>query len=162
MNQAIGMVNQFYTAFSQGDFKTMQECYHPDVEFTDEVFPLLKGKKANAMWHMLVASGKDVGLQVSYGDIKATGDIVECDWEAQYKFSLTGRDVHNKIHARFSFKDNLIIKHVDQFDFYRWTQMAFGLKGTLLGWTSFFRKKVQQNVDQRLQKFISSHLEYRA
>jgi len=160
MSDSTQIVKKFYDSFQQSDFKSMQDCYHPEIEFSDEVFPLLKGKQAKAMWHMLLAGGKDAGLEITYGNVKVTADHTECDWEARYKFSLTGRNVYNKIHATLWLKDDRIIKHVDRFDFYRWARMAFGLKGLLLGWAPFFRKKVQQNVSQRLQKFIHSHPEY--
>lgn len=160
MTSNIPIVNKFYSSFQNNFFQGMQDCYHDEIKFTDEVFPLLRGKQAKAMWHMLIAGAKDADLKITYSNVKTEGECIECDWEAHYKFSLTGRHVHNKIHASFWFKDDRIIKHVDHFDFYRWSRMAFGFKGMLLGWTSFFRKKVQQNVEHRLQKFIRNHPEY--
>lgn len=161
MSQHTDIVNKFYTAFQQGDYKTMQAIYHPEIEFSDEVFPLLKGNEAKAMWHMLVEGGKDSGLKITFKNVNAVDDYVECDWEANYRLSLTGRTVYNKIHARFWFKEGKIVRHIDQFDFYRWTRMAFGFKGWVFGWTPFFRSKVQQTVHRRLKSFIEKHSEYK-
>jgi ketosteroid isomerase-like protein len=161
MAENSNLVNRFYTAFQQRDYQTMQDCYHPDVEFSDEVFPLLKGKQAKAMWHMLVSGAKDANLKVEFNTIVPMGYTIHCNWEARYKFSLTGRKVHNKVQATLWFKDGRIIRHVDKFNFYRWSKMAFGFKGTLLGWTPFFKMKVQEGVDKRLKKFMEGSDRYK-
>lgn len=154
------LIEKFYTGFQHNDFRTMQECYHPDVEFTDEVFPILKGKQAKAMWHMLVEGGKDAGLRVKFRDVYTDDARGTCQWEAFYKFSLTGRTIHNQIKATFWMKDGLIIRHIDNFNFWRWTRMAFGLKGLLVGWTPFFKQKVRETVAVRLAKFVERNPEY--
>jgi limonene-1,2-epoxide hydrolase len=162
MEQNIRIVDNFYSAFKHGDYKTMQQCYHPEVEFSDEVFPMLKGNDAMAMWHMLVEGARNSKLQINYANILAVDDRVKCDWEAHYILSLTERKVHNQIHASFKFLDGLIYRHNDRFDFYRWTRMAFGFKGVVLGWTPWFRDRVRKTVATRLHKFIINHPEYSA
>ncbi len=154
------LINHFYTCFMQGDFAAMQECYHPDSEFSDPVFPHLQNGGVKAMWHMLVETGVDSGLDISFNTIQIFKDKGECVWEARYRFSLTGRNIHNVIHAKFWFRGGLIVKHIDTFDFWKWSRMAFGVKGLMLGWTPFFKKKVQQTVAARLAKFIERHPEY--
>jgi ketosteroid isomerase-like protein len=160
VDQNIRIVDNFYSAFQHGDYKSMQQCYHPEVEFTDEVFPMLKGNDAKAMWHMLVEGASNSNLRISYANILAVHDHITCDWEAHYILSLTGRNVHNKIQASFRFLDGLIYRHIDRFDFYRWTRMAFGFKGVVLGWTPLFRDRAQKTVASRLHKFIINHPEY--
>ena len=152
------IITKFYTSFQRKDYRGMQACYHPDVEFSDSMFPSLKGKKAKAMWHMLLAAGTD--LAVTFNDVVANEKEGRCHWEAAYTFSLTGRKVLNKIDARFKFKDGLIIRHQDSFDFWRWSRMAMGPTGTLLGWLSPFKQKVRKSIGQRLEKFIEKNPEY--
>lgn len=155
------LINKFYTAFRQKDFRAMQSCYHPDVMFSDEVFPSLQGKKAMAMWHMLLMANEDPHqLLITFTNVKADSEKGSCDWEAVYDFSLTRRKVHNMIHARFIFKDDLIIRHADAFNFWRWSRMAFGFMGFAIGWSPFFRKKIQKSVAARLEKFIQKNPEY--
>ena len=36
------LIHKFYTAFQNGDALTMKECYHPDIQFRDPAFGLLK------------------------------------------------------------------------------------------------------------------------
>jgi hypothetical protein len=38
----------------------MVACYAPDVEFSDPVFPRLRGEEARAMWRMPVERGQDL------------------------------------------------------------------------------------------------------
>jgi len=153
------LIEQFYTCFQQKDYAGMIACYHPQVEFTDPVFMTLKGKQAGAMWHMLVERGKDLTLQFS--DVEAQGDSGKGHWEARYTFS-TGRPVLNIIDATFTFQDGKIIRHRDQFDLWRWTRMALGTTGVLLGWSPMVQNKIRDTARQGLLAFIEQHPEYQA
>ena len=153
------IVTKFYTAFQKKDWKSMQACYHDEVHFSDPVFPSLKGKQAKAMWHMLALAGKD--LTLNFKNAAAHGDTGSCDWEAFYSFSRTGRKVHNVIHATFEFKEGKIIRHKDDFNFWRWSGMALGTIGKLMGWTPFIHSKVKATAAQNLSKFINEHPEYK-
>lgn len=136
----------------------MQECYHPDILFSDPVFTHLKGPRAGAMWHMLALAGKD--LKITFTTPVAHGDSVCCDWQAWYTFSVSGRQVHNIIHAEFEFKDGKIIRHVDRFDLWRWTRMALGLSGVLLGWTPIIQSKIRQRAASNLGRFVKDNPVY--
>jgi ketosteroid isomerase-like protein len=159
MNNNGLLIQKFYTSFQNKDYKGMQECYADNVSFSDNAFPALKGKQAGAMWHMLISGGKD--LQLTFEPVKANDTHGSCDWTATYTFSLTGRKVTNKIHAEFDFSNGKIIRHKDSFDFYNWAKQAFGLTGLLLGWTRFFRNKVQSTAGSTLNTFIEKHEEYK-
>src|SRR4051812_34799313 len=152
------VIEKFYSAFERKDWKEMQSCYHKDVRFSDPVFTDLKGGKAGAMWHMLTNAGKD--LRITYKNIRSEGHTASCDWEAFYSFSRTGRKVHNVIHATFEFEDGKIIRHKDKFDLWRWTDMALGTAGKLLGWSPLIRSKVRKTAAGNLAKFIEEHPEY--
>ena len=156
MNNHAQLIDMFYTAFAAKDYATMKACYHDKVQFSDPVFTL-KGKEAGAMRHMLCESGKD--LRVVHSQVQADDTTGRAHWEAWYTFS-TGRKVHNIIEATFRFQDGLIIEHQDQFGFWRWTRMALGPAGLVLGWTPMIRNKVQTTASQRLARFIQAHPEY--
>ena len=141
------LIRKFYTAFQQRDFLTMQSCYHPDATFSDPVFQNLNSKEVKAMWQMLLTSSKD--LRVEFSNITSNS----CHWEAWYSFSRTGRQVHNIIDATMEFKDGLIYKHKDHFDFWRWSRQALGLPGLVLGWTPMISNKVRTTARERLDKF---------
>ena len=42
---------------------------------------------------------------------------------------------------------------MDTFNLYDWSKQAFGLKGVVLGWTPFFKNKVQQQALSSLRSF---------
>ena len=149
------LITKFYTAFQKRDWQTMHSCYHKEVTFYDPAFRQLKGKDAFAMWHMLCLNAKD--FELTFSNI-ATSEIKgRCNWQASYSFSKTGRKVDNMITANFIFKDGLIIGHKDEFDLWRWSRMALGLPGTLLGWSPFMQNKVNQNALKSLEKFKPEH-----
>jgi len=130
----------------------MAACYHPDVTFSDEVFTDLQGERAVAMWRMLCERAKD--LKVEFRDIEADDIAGRAHWEAWYTFSATGRRVHNKIDARFEFRDGKIFRHRDSFDFWAWASQALGPMGRLLGWTGFVRNRVRSQAAKSLAAFI--------
>lgn len=147
------LIKQFYDAFQKKDHRFMQDSYLDQAEFSDPVFQNLNANEVRAMWQMLVTSSAD--LKVSCHDVSAEDKNGKCIWEAWYTFTSTGRKVHNIIHATFEFSDGKILKHKDNFDFWRWSKMALGTPGLLLGWTSYLKNKVRKTAMRRLNKFIS-------
>ena len=158
MNHNQQVIEQFYQAFQRKDYEAMQACYHEKIVFQDAAFGKLQGKRAKAMWHMLIDGSKD--LDITYNNILADNKTGSAHWEARYKFSQTGQKVHNILDARFEFKDGKIIKHADNFDFYRWSRQALGLMGWVLGWTPFLQNKIQTTVNKRLDIFIAKTPQY--
>ena len=147
------LINTFYTAFAKVDWQTMADCYHADVQFSDEAFVGLKGKEVGAMWRMLIERSNS-NLIIHFSNVQASAEKGTADWVAEYVFSATGRKVINHIHAEFEFKDGKIWKHTDSFNLHKWASQAMGLKGQLLGGFGFFRKKVQQTARISLLKFM--------
>lgn len=109
------------------------------------------------MWHMLCESGND--LEINFRDIVADHRRGKAHWEANYTFS-GGRKVHNIVDAEFVLLDELIIKHQDRFDFWRWSRMALGPIGWAAGWTPMVQKKARRTAQERLDRFVSSHPQY--
>jgi hypothetical protein len=152
------LIHQFYTSFQVKDWKGMQSVYHPDAVFNDPAFTHLSSKEVKAMWHMLVAGSTD--LKVMYDHVRVDGDQGHCQWQAWYTFSKTKRPVHNKISASFLFKDGLIIQHHDTFNLWKWSQMALGPVGLLLGWSPWMGHKVKAMARQNLDSFIQKNPNY--
>ena len=130
----------------------MAECYHQDIEFSDAVFPHLKGFKAKAMWRMLCERATDLDIKLS--NIKADDSQGTAHWDADYTFSKTGNKVHNSIDAAFQFNDGKIIKHTDSFDLWKWAGMALGMKGRLLGWLPPVQAAIRKEANDNLEKFV--------
>ena len=154
MHPNVELLQRFYLAFSRRDHTAMAACYHAQAHFSDEVFEL-HGAKVPAMWRMLCMRAAD--LRVEFGNLQADDQRGRAHWEAWYTFSATRRKVHNIIDAEFEFRDGLILRHVDRFNFYRWSRQALGLPGLLLGWSDKLRNKVKATAASGLEDFIAKN-----
>ena len=144
------LLTDFYAGFSKQNPAPMVKVYAPDAEFSDPAFPNLRGSEIGDMWTMLCERAKDFSLE--FRDVQADDTKGSAHWEAKYTFR-TGRKVHNLIDATFAFKDGKVIKHVDDFDFWKWSRMALGAPGMLLGWSGFLKSKVQGQAAKGLKEF---------
>ena len=152
MNSNTAALEKFYSCFKALDGAGMTECYHEDVVFSDPVFPKLQGAEVGAMWKMLCSQAK--GFELTFSDIQADDSVGSAHWEAQYLFSKTGRKVHNKIDASFRFQDGKIIEHHDDFNLWKWSIMALGPTGLMLGWSPLVKNKMQKQASENLGIFI--------
>ena len=152
------IIDQFYTAFQKKDWKSMQALYHDEATFSDPVFQNLTSKEVKAMWHMLLTASKD--LELTFTNVSGDDNKGTCRWDAFYSFSRTGRKVHNIITANFVFKQGKIVSHLDHFDLWKWSGMALGWPGKLLGWSPLIKNKIRDMARKNLAKFISEHPEY--
>lgn len=144
-------IEEFYKAFQKLDVETMISFYHDEIEFTDPAFGTLYGNDAKNMWRMICSKAKNFSLE--YNNITENS----AHWEPTYTFSATGRTVLNKIDATFEFKDGKIYKHTDVFDLHKWASQAMGLKGKLLGGTTFFKKKLNKQTTKLLATYIKKN-----
>jgi ketosteroid isomerase-like protein len=147
-------IETFYTCFGRRDAEGMVACYAPDVEFSDPVFPSLKGEEAFAMWRMLAERAADLRIEAS--GITADDASGRAHWDAYYTFSATGNKVLNRIDATFVFRHGKIVRHQDRFDLRTWAAQALGLKGKLLGWLPPVQSAIRAQADQGLRAYIAS------
>jgi hypothetical protein len=57
------------------------------------------------------------------------------------------------IDAEFELRDGKILRHRDHFDLWRWTRMALGAKGVLLGWLPAVQNAVRAQAARNLAEF---------
>ena len=155
-NPNVALIERFYAAFARRDAPAMAACYATDAHFTDPVFDLT-GAKVGAMWTMLCERGKD--LRLDWRDVRADAAAGSAHWEPRYTFSATGRPVHNVIDSAFTFQAGRIATHVDTFDLWRWSRMALGAKGALLGWTPFMRNAIRAQARRGLAAWMERNRE---
>jgi len=146
------LIEKFYSCFQVLDGDGMAQCYHEEIEFSDPAFPKLQGSEAGAMWKMLCSQAQ--GFELTFTDAQADDTTGRAHWEATYIFTMTGRKVHNKINASFRFQNGKIIEHHDSFNFWKWSFMALGPVGLLLGWSPLIKNKVQRQAGKSLERFI--------
>jgi len=147
------LIAKFYTAFQQLDFNTMNSCYSDEIVFFDPAFDLLKGDEVKYMWEMLCTNASNFSL--SYDNITALDhEYYTCNWVATYTFSTTGRRVVNVVKAHMKIIDGKITEHSDAFSLHKWSSQALGFAGQLLGWNSFFQRRIKNKARKRLLKFM--------
>ena len=145
------LITRFYQAFQRQDAEAMAACYADDVQFSDPVFPDLKGSEAADMWRMLTSRAQNFTLD--YSNVQADDTRGRAHWVATYLFSGTGRMVVNRIQANFVFRDGKIVEHHDRFDLWKWSAQALGAKGTLLGWTPLVQGAIRKQASKGLAAF---------
>jgi len=148
------LVKKFYEAFHARDAAGMNACYDPAIEFDDPAFGFLEGEKVFAMWQMLCARARE--LDVVARDIQADDGTGFARWEAKYLFGPNRRPVHNTVDARFVFRNGKIVKHADSFSMWKWSGMAVGTMGVLLGWTPFMKAAIQKSIRRQLEEFMQN------
>ena len=150
------VIKALYDAFARRDGAAMAALYLPDAEFSDPVFPKLRGAEIGAMWKMLCERAAD--FELTYSGVRGDEQGGDADWQARYTFSRTGRKVHNIIHARLELREGpdgvKIAKHTDDFSFWRWSRQALGPVGLLLGFLPAIQKKVQAQSAKLLADYM--------
>jgi ketosteroid isomerase-like protein len=152
MHPNAALIERFYASFAARDAAGMQACYHPEIVFSDPAFGELREAQPGAMWAMLCERGKD--LRVTASDIHADDERGRAHWDARYTFSQTRRPVVNHIDAEFVFRDGLIVRHTDTFNFWAWARQALGPAGLLLGWSPMLQRKVRDTARAGLAKYM--------
>ena len=152
MNPNEQLIQDFYTAFQARDGEKMAAFYADNAVFSDPAFGTLRGPEVGAMWRRLCGRSRD--LEVTFDHVTADEHTGSAHWEAKYTFSSSKRPVHNVIEAAFVFKDGKIIEHHDHFDLWRWSRMALGPLGLLLGWTPLVRNRIRKQALDGLRAFI--------
>lgn len=148
----LAIADKFYKSFAKRDIDGMLSCYHDNITFQDPAFGKLEGGHAHNMWRMLL-SQSDAGLKITHTPPTIKDNVVITRWEANYKFSKTGRPVHNIITANMIIKDGKIIDHKDEFDIWKWSRMALGTTGLLLGFTPLVKNKIRSQALKALHRF---------
>ena len=146
------LLHSFYGHLDRLNAPGMCQCYQREVVFSDPIFRSLKSWEAAAMWHMLC--DRSDGIDVDVIDIHADDERGEARWEARYVYSDTGRIVHNIVRSKFKFFQGKVIRQKDDFDLWRWSRMALGAKGALLGWSPAFQRKLRRMARRRRKRYI--------
>ena len=151
-------IRRLYEALDRHDGEAMAALYAPDAEFSDPVFPALRGGQVGDMWRMLTERATD--LRVEVPEVKADAEAGAAIWIARYTFGPTGRAVTNRVRSDFRFsEDGLIARQRDDFSFWAWSRQALGPIVLVLGGTPLVRGRVQRNAAVDLARFRAKRAE---
>lgn len=147
-------ITALYDALRRLDAPAMEALYAPDAIFDDPIYSLDGREQISGMWHMMIESIQSTGADVWRLDVTGVTDTT-ARWEPHYRFSGTGRMVHNRIESTFTFTDDgLIASQEDAFSLWRWSRQAVGLMGAAFGWTPILRKMVRGRAATNLEEFL--------
>ena len=153
MNQNEATIHRFFTAYQNKEYTTMQNCYSKDAVYNSPIYGLINAEHVKAMWEMICKTNEEESLHFEKIEL-LDHEYTTCDWSLAYYY--TNRRINNKIKSYLRLENGLIIEHTDAFDLYKWSRMAFGLTGLLIGWSKFFQKKIQKSTRNKLSEFIIS------
>lgn len=153
--EARALVKKFYDAFARLDVETMLACLHPEITFSDPLFPNLRQAQVFEMWRMLMASAArhPEDFKMFYELVFVEERKAQVHWQAHYRYGGQ-RKVHNKVLATLTFWDGKIVRHIDGFNFYTWGRQALGPLGLVLGWHAKFRASVQAAARKQLKVYM--------
>jgi len=154
-------IERLYNAFANLDGAAMEACYADKARFEDPVFTLAGQRQIGGMWRMLCENARMRGIglwKLELGEIRTSAAKGRAHWEARYRFGEAQRKVHNRVEAKFDFDDDgFILRHRDEFSFWRWSRQALGVPGLLLGWSPWLQQRVQRKAGQQLQRYMERH-----
>lgn len=141
-------VETYWDALANKAATTMASCYAPGATFQDPVFNL-QGVGIGKMRQNLFGSASD--LQIQTDPLTVDGNKATGTWHASYTCTMAGRMVHYTNHSTFEAQDGVIVAQQDHFNLWKWTRMALGSNGKVLGCTPLVRKKVRTMATKRLK-----------
>lgn len=147
----MGVAERFYEAFMVRDHYTMGRLYAEHATFSDPVFPLLNARGARVMWQMLLTRADDLAVEARV--IEDTQTRARVEWVAYYTYSPTRRSVVNRVNTEMAIAAGKIVRQVDRFNLWRWSEQALGVKGLLLGWTPMVQNRIRAQAAQSLRAF---------
>ncbi|MEO6623594.1 MAG: nuclear transport factor 2 family protein [Burkholderiaceae bacterium] len=152
-------IRTLYESLARLDGDAVAACYAEQASFDDEAFSLKGRREVGGMWRMLCETTRNKGRadwKVEFSQVHAHDGHGSAHWDAYYRFSTTGRLVHNSIDAEMTFDAaGLILTQRDRFSFWRWSRQALGTPGLLLGWSPMLRNKVRKMAAGNLQRYLA-------
>ncbi len=151
------LLERLYTCLQTQDHLGMASCYHTDARFHDIAFDLSGRQQIHAMWSMIA---NKTTIRAKFTVVHADDEVGAADITEDYRFSETGRQVHQQIHSEFRFQDGLIVEHRDTCDALRWGIQAMGPVRGVIAW--LIPAVRRSRAMAKLKHFIDNDPAYRA
>ena len=150
MDQNEQTIIHFLDSFSKRDFEEMNRMYSDDIVFFDPKVGLLREGIAKKLWKYQYENVNNFSF--SFGEvIQVDEEYYTCENIILYRHPQTKRKIKDKRKSYFRMENGKIVEQSDAFKFYAWNRQAFGIMGWVLGWSTFFQKRVKNNILSSLQ-----------
>lgn len=148
MHPNASLISTLYSSLRDDKPDAAAACYAADAHFEDIAFRLDGREWILQMWR-LVCSGI---VGVSFDSVIADDQKGGANWVARYTFTDTGRRVTYATTSHFTFRDGLIVNHVDRCDAMAWARQAYPFpKNLAAGLIGPLRRHV---AHKKLKQFI--------
>ncbi len=144
------IVTQFFEAFAKHDWRSIARCYHDKASYSDPLFPDLRGERIVYMWYQMLGTAgakqthsmNDLNLEyrILFGDERKA----QVEWTANYVYA--GRYVRIEGLTTLAIWDDKIVRHVNEYNFWRWIRQAKGLTGLVFGGLPAYQRNVQRSA----------------
>jgi ketosteroid isomerase-like protein len=143
------LVRRFFDRLAAHDAEGAAACYHPDVFYSDPLFPRVRGALAADLWRMRLTELPELAVRLEEACGDAQGALAR--WELHY--AADGRRIAVAVRSMFAFRDGRIARHYDHFSLWRWAARAHGTAGAALGWFGPYRWAVRRRFSRALERF---------
>ena len=145
------LLRRLFDRLAARDAAGAARCYHPDIFFTNPLYPRLRGPEVQDFWSMAFEALPDLALALD--EVAADDDGGHARWHASYTIGTPPRHVATTGRSLFAFRDALVCRHYDHFSYWRWLERVFGAAGAAAGWFGPFRWAVRQRLARRLDRY---------
>ena len=152
MHSHYALIRRFYGHLAAADAQGAAACYHPDVLFSEPLFPSLRGEAAAELLRLRLAPGTRREVRLLEASSDEHGATAR--WSAREV--VRGRTVLIEGRSMFAFRDGLIARHYDHYPLWRWIAQALGPAGAALGWFGPFRWAVRRRAARALERFSAA------
>ena len=146
------VVDRLFEALRRADASVIDACYHPQISYSDSVFEDLRGARVALRWRMLLQQAD--GFSLEHGLVFADERKAQVQWTADYR--LRGKRIRVPILSTLAIWDDLIVRQVDEYNFWQYSRQAQGIPGLLLGGLEPFQKIVRRRARRDLERFATS------
>ena len=145
-------MDRFFEALRRADTNVIDSCYHPQISYSDPLFEDLRGARVALRWRMLLKQADSFSLEHSL--VFADERKAQVQWTANYR--LKGRAISIPMLSTLAIWDDLIVRQVDEYDFWQYCRQAQGVAGVLLGGLEPYQKTIKRRARRELERFATS------
>lgn len=149
---SVPVVDRFFEALRRADDAVINACYHPQISYSDPLFEDLRGARVALRWRLLLREAQSFSLEHEL--VFADERKVQVQWTVDY--ALKGKKIRLPILSTLAIWDNLIVRQVDEYEFWQYSRQAQGFAGLLLGGIEPFQQLVKRRARSDLERFATA------
>lgn len=151
MNANEELLHIFFRSLKSKNFIQLADCYAKNATFTNPVYISLNKTLTVAMFNMYIRNAEN--LRLDFKNITADHHSGSAEWLITYTTAKKNKVVIKYLKSHFTFKNEKIVKQVDDFNFYNYIRQIKGATGFMFGWARLYKTSVQNSAMKELIRF---------